>query len=58
MEIWTPYIIFIETSDDEAQINCDDSTAEKGVRPVISLKNGTLVSENGDGTSANPYTVK
>ena len=53
-----PYIIFIETSDDEAQISSDDSTAEKGVRPVISLKNGTLVSENGDGTSANPYIVK
>ena len=29
-----------------------------GVRPVVSLKSGTLVSPNGDGTGANPYVVK
>ena len=29
-----------------------------GVRPVISLKNGTLVNSNGDGTSTNPYVVQ
>ena len=29
-----------------------------GVRPVVSLANGTLVNFNGDGTSTNPYVVK
>ena len=29
-----------------------------GVRPVVSLANGTLVNSNGDGTSTNPYVVK
>ena len=29
-----------------------------GIRPVISLANGTLVNSNGDGTSTNPYVVK
>ena len=29
-----------------------------GVRPVVSLANGTLVNPNGDGTSTNPYVVK
>ena len=29
-----------------------------GVRPVVSLANGTLVNSNGDGTSANPYVVE
>ena len=28
-----------------------------GVRPVISLANGTLINANGDGTSTNPYVV-
>ena len=28
-----------------------------GVRPVVSLANGTLVNSNGDGTSTNPYVV-
>ncbi len=30
---------------------------ESGVRPTISLKNGTLISPNGDGTCTNPYIV-
>ncbi len=30
----------------------------RGVRPVISLADGTLVESNGDGTSTNPYVVK
>ena len=30
----------------------------KGVRPVVSLANGTLVALSGDGTSTNPYVVK
>ena len=29
-----------------------------GVRPVVSLTNGTFVSSTGDGTSANPYVVE
>ena len=29
-----------------------------GVRPVVSLADGTLVNSNGDGTSTNPYVVK
>ena len=29
-----------------------------GVRPVVSLKNDTLVIANGDGTSTNPYVVQ
>ena len=29
-----------------------------GVRPVVSLANGTLVNSNGEGTSTNPYVVK
>lgn len=29
-----------------------------GVRPVVSLANGTLVNSNGDGTSTNPYVVQ
>ena len=29
-----------------------------GVRPVVSLADGTLVNPNGDGTSTNPYVVK
>ena len=29
-----------------------------GVRPVVSLADGTLVETNGDGTSTNPYVVK
>ena len=29
-----------------------------GVRPVVSLANGTLVNANGEGTSTNPYVVK
>ena len=29
-----------------------------GVRPVVSLANGTLINSNGDGTSANPYVVE
>ena len=29
-----------------------------GVRPTISLKKGTLISPNGDGTSTNPYVVQ
>ena len=31
--------------------------AVRGVRPVVSLANGTLINSNGDGTSANPYIV-
>ena len=30
----------------------------RGVRPVVSLADGTLVNSNGDGTSTNPYVVK
>ncbi len=29
-----------------------------GVRPVVSLANGTLVNSNGEGTSTNPYVVE
>ncbi len=29
-----------------------------GVRPVVSLKSGTIVEPTGDGTSTNPYVVK
>ena len=29
-----------------------------GVRPVVSLADGTFVNSNGDGTSTNPYVVK
>ena len=31
---------------------------DSGVRPVVSLANGTLVNSNGEGTSTNPYVVK
>ncbi len=30
----------------------------RGVRPVVSLADGTLVNSNGDGTSTNPYIVE
>ena len=30
----------------------------RGVRPVVSLANGTLVNSNGNGTSTNPYVVE
>ena len=39
-------------------ITRDDVRNVRGVRPVISLKNGTLISPNGDGTRTNPYVVK
>ena len=29
-----------------------------GIRPVVSLKNGTLVSVDGDGSSDNPFIVQ
>ena len=29
-----------------------------GVRPVVSLADGTLVTTDGDGTSTKPYVVK
>ena len=48
-------INYIETSDDEANINCDDSVIPKGVRPVVSLSSTTLVT--GSGTTTNPYIV-
>ena len=32
--------------------------SDGGVRPVVSLADGTLVNSNGDGTSTNPYVVK
>ena len=35
-----------------------DYDGGEGVRPVVSLANGTLVNSNGDGTSTNPYVVK
>ena len=38
--------------------NDDVSVTYCGVRPVISLKNGTLVNATGDGTSTNPYVVE
>lgn len=33
------------------------ANSDLGVRPVVSLANGTLVNSNGDGTSTNPYVV-
>ena len=38
---------------------CRDYVSDaNGVRPVVSLADGTLVNSNGDGTSTNPYVVK
>lgn len=34
------------------------ANSDLGVRPVVSLANGTLINSNGDGTSANPYVVE
>ena len=34
------------------------ANSDYGVRPVVSLANGTLINSNGDGTSANPYVVE
>ena len=34
------------------------SSSPIGVRPVVSLVNGTLVASTGDGTSTNPYVVE
>ena len=44
---------------DSAGYVCNDFVSgARGVRPVVSLANGTLVNSNGDGTSTNPYVVK
>ena len=39
-------------------VNSDAVGGAHGVRPVVSLADGTLVNSNGDGTSTNPYVVK
>ena len=39
-------------------VNSDAVNGAHGVRPVVSLADGTLVNSNGDGTSTNPYVVK
>ena len=39
-------------------ITRDDVRNVRGVRPVVSLKNDTLVNADGDGTSTNPYVVQ
>lgn len=33
------------------------ANSDLGVRPVVSLANGTLINSNGDGTSTKPYVV-
>ena len=39
-------------------VGVDRVDSASGVRPVVSLANGTLVNSNGDGTSTNPYVVQ
>ena len=39
-------------------VGTDYVSATSGVRPVVSLADGTLVKPTGDGTSTNPYVVK
>ena len=39
-------------------VGVDRVDSASGVRPVVSLKNDTLVIANGDGTSTNPYVVQ
>ena len=39
-------------------VSGDDVSNAGGVRPVVSLADGTLVNSNGDGTRTNPYVVE
>ena len=39
-------------------VSTDYVNGAYGVRPVVSLADGTLINSNGDGTSTNPYVVK
>ena len=49
---------FVGYVDSTGNVNLDLLDSANGVRPVVSLANGTLVNSNGDGTSTNPYVVK
>ena len=42
----------------DGHISDSYANSDYGVRPVVSLANGTLINSNGDGTSANPYVVE
>ena len=42
----------------DGHVSDSHANSDYGVRPVVSLANGTLINSNGDGTSANPYVVE
>ena len=44
--------------DSDSYINYSNVSYNFGVRPVISLKSGTVVEPTGEGTTINPYVVK
>ena len=48
---------FVGYVDGTGSVGNDRVDVAVGVRPVVSLANGTLVNSNGDGTSTNPYIV-
>ena len=41
----------------DGHISDSYANSDLGVRPVVSLANGTLINSNGDGTSTKPYVV-
>ena len=41
----------------DSHISDSYANSDLGVRPVVSLANGTLINSNGDGTSTKPYVV-
>ena len=49
---------FVGYVDGTGGVNAYYVGVANGVRPVVSLADGTLVNSNGDGTSTNPYVVK
>ena len=42
----------------DGHVRNSHANSDLGVRPVVSLANGTLINSNGDGTSTNPYVVE
>ena len=50
--------VFVGFVDSTGLVSAGSVGYARGVRPVVSLANGTLVNSNGDGTSTNPYVVK
>ena len=49
--------LFYVVANDSA-VSVEYGNYSRGVRPVVSLKHGTLVMKGGDGTPTNPYVVK